>query len=85
MAEKVRASIEDVGLSMSYPAGFVTASIGVAEYRAPSSTQGTAQGASGSDKQEEDVLVAADRALYRAKALGRNRVATADGGGDTTT
>jgi len=47
---------------MGYPPGLVTASIGVAEYS--------------SAKREEDVLVAADRALYRAKAGGRNRVAT---------
>ena len=48
-----------------YPAGVVTASIGVAEYR--------------SETKDEDVLVAADRALYRAKAAGRNRVGVATG------
>ena len=47
---------------MGYPRGFVTASIGIAQYS--------------NDHKEEDVLVAADRALYRAKAAGRNRVAT---------
>jgi len=62
VAEKVRAAVEEVGMGMGYPAGFVTASIGVAEYRP--------------ENKEEDVLVAADRALYKAKALGRNRVAT---------
>jgi diguanylate cyclase (GGDEF)-like protein len=64
VGEKVRAAVEDVGKGMGYPAGFVTASIGVAEYR--------------HDKKDEDVLVAADRALYRAKAAGRNQVATGD-------
>jgi len=47
---------------MGYPTGLVTASIGVAEY-SPA-------------KKEEDVLVAADRALYRAKGAGRNQIAT---------
>ena len=65
VAEKVRAAVEEAGVGMGYPAGLVTASIGVAEYR--------------QEKKDEDVLVAADRALYRAKAAGRNRVAT---GGD---
>lgn len=64
VAEKVRVAVEEVGAGMGYPAGLVTASIGVAEYRA--------------DKKDEDVLVAADRALYRAKAAGRNQVATGD-------
>ena len=64
VAEKVRASIEESGVSMGYPAGLVTASIGVAEYR--------------SDTKDEDVMVAADRALYRAKAAGRNQVATSE-------
>ena len=50
---------------MGYPDGFVTASIGVAEYRP--------------EKKDEDVLVAADRALYRAKAAGRNQVGVATG------
>src|SRR5437667_263879 len=65
VGEKVRAAVEGAGVGMGYPAGLVTASIGVAEYR--------------QEKKDEDVLVAADRALYRAKAAGRNRVAT---GGD---
>jgi diguanylate cyclase (GGDEF)-like protein len=69
VAEKVRAAVEEVGLGMSYPAGMVTASIGVAEYRP--------------DNKDEDVLVAADRALYRAKAAGRNRVATGSEGEGT--
>ena len=62
VAEKMRATVEEVGAGMGYPAGFVTASIGVAHYSA--------------ERKDEDVLVAADRALYRAKAAGRNRVAT---------
>src|SRR5207249_11938122 len=62
VAEKVRAAVEEAGVGMGYPAGFVTASIGIAQYS--------------NDHKEEDVLVAADRALYRAKAAGRNRVAT---------
>jgi diguanylate cyclase (GGDEF)-like protein len=64
VAEKVRAAVQEVGKGMGYPDGVVTASIGVAEYRP--------------DRKDEDVLVAADRALYRAKAGGRNRVATGE-------
>src|SRR5256885_897012 len=64
VAEKMRAAVEEAGVGMGYPAGVVTASIGVAEY--------------GPDKKDEDVLVAADRALYRAKAAGRNQVATSE-------
>ena len=68
VAEKIRVAVEDVGKGLGYPDGMVTASIGVTEYRP------------GAQNKDEDVLVAADRALYRAKAGGRNRVAT--GGGD---
>lgn len=64
VAEKVRAAVQEAGVGMGYPEGLVTASIGIAEYRG------------GREKKDEDVLVAADRALYRAKAAGRNRVAT---------
>jgi diguanylate cyclase (GGDEF)-like protein len=62
VAEAIRAGIEGVGRRLGYPAGLVTASIGIAEFdpRQPS---------------EADVLVAADRALYRAKAAGRNALA----------
>jgi len=70
VAEKIRAAVVEVGKGMGYPDGMVTASIGVAEYRP------------GAHNKDEDVLVAADRALYRAKAGGRNRVATGGGGGD---
>src|SRR5207244_4664391 len=51
------------GRGGGYPAGLVTVSIGVAEF------------APGRGPAVEDVLVAADRALYRAKAAGRNQVA----------
>ena len=61
VGEKVRSAVQETGKQMGYPEGLVTASIGVAEYRP--------------DKKDEDVLVAADRALYRAKAAGRNQVA----------
>ena len=62
VAEAIRAGIEGVGRRLGYPAGLVTASIGVAEYdvRRP---------------HEGDLLVQADRALYQAKAAGRNAVA----------
>jgi len=66
VAEKVRASVEAMGRRQGYPDGLVTVSIGVAEFvpeRGP---------------ETEDVLVAADRALYRAKAAGRNQVATGE-------
>jgi diguanylate cyclase (GGDEF)-like protein len=62
VAEKARARVEALGRRLGYPAELVTASIGVAGY------EPSASGAA-------DVLVAADRALYRAKAAGRNRVA----------
>jgi len=63
VAEKVRSGVEGMGRRVGYPAGLVTVSIGVAEF------------APGRDPAAEDVLVAADRALYRAKAAGRNQVA----------
>lgn len=64
VAEKMRVAIEEIGKRLGYPEALLTVSIGVAEYRP--------------DKEEEDVLVAADRALYRAKAGGRNRVSTGE-------
>jgi PleD family two-component response regulator len=54
-------AVLELGQGMGYPTGLVSASIGVAEYSP--------------EKKDEDVLVAADRALYRAKATGRNRIA----------
>jgi diguanylate cyclase (GGDEF)-like protein len=61
VAEAIRTGIEGVGRRMGYPGGLVTVSIGLADF------------ASGAP--EGDLLVAADRALYRAKAAGRNAVA----------
>jgi len=62
VAEALRAGIEGVGRRLGYPPGLVTVSIGLAEFdpREPS---------------DGDLLVSADRALYRAKAAGRNAVA----------
>jgi diguanylate cyclase (GGDEF)-like protein len=68
VAEKVRASVESMGRRVGYPEGLVTASIGVAAFMP------------GRGSASEDVLVAADRALYRAKAAGRNQIATGEQG-----
>ncbi len=65
VAEKVRARVEAMGRRLNYPDGLVTASVGVAAFDP-------------AVPEQEDVLVVADRALYRAKAGGRNRVATGD-------
>lgn len=62
VAEALRAGIEGVGLRLGYPPALVTVSIGLAEFDPGSPSEG-------------DLLVAADRALYRAKAAGRNAVA----------
>ena len=61
VAEAIRERIEGIGSRMGYPPGMITVSIGLSEFdsRAP----------------EGDLLTAADRALYRAKAAGRNAVA----------
>ena len=66
VAEKVRARVEEMGRRLGYPGGLVTVSIGVAEFSPEH------------EDRQEDVLVTADRALYRAKSLGRNQVATGD-------
>ena len=61
VAEALRAGIEGVGRRLGYSLGMVTVSIGIAEY-SPGSPS------------ESDVLERADRALYAAKAAGRNMV-----------
>ena len=62
VAEALRAGIEGVGRRLGYPSGLVTVSIGLAEFNP-------------GEPPEADLLVSADRALYRAKAAGRNVVA----------
>jgi diguanylate cyclase (GGDEF)-like protein len=62
VAEALRAGIEGVGRRLGYSPGLITVSIGLAEFNP-------------AEPAEEDLLVAADRALYRAKAAGRNAVA----------
>jgi diguanylate cyclase (GGDEF)-like protein len=61
VAEALRAGIEGIGRRLGYPAGLITVSIGLSEFD--------------SRQPEGDLLIAADRALYRAKAAGRNAVA----------
>ena len=62
VAEALRAGIEGVGRRLGYPAGLITVSVGIAEFDPSRPSDG-------------DLLVSADRALYRAKAAGRNAVA----------
>jgi diguanylate cyclase (GGDEF)-like protein len=61
VAEALRAGIEGIGRRLGYPSGMITVSVGVAEFDL--------------SEPEGDLLVSADRALYRAKAAGRNAVA----------
>jgi len=61
VAEALRERIENVGRRLGYPLGSVTISVGIAEYDPGHPASG-------------DLLVNADRALYRAKASGRNTV-----------
>lgn len=61
VAEALRAGIEGVGRRLGYLRGLVTVSIGIAAY-------------SPGMPSESDVLERADRALYAAKAAGRNMV-----------
>jgi diguanylate cyclase (GGDEF)-like protein len=61
VAEALRAGVERVGQRLGYGQGAVTVSIGIAEYDPAQPPAG-------------DLLVDADRALYRAKAAGRNKV-----------
>lgn len=61
VAEAVRHGVEGVGRRLGYPEGMVTVSVGIAEYDPDRPSSG-------------DLLVNADRALYQAKASGRNTV-----------
>jgi two-component system cell cycle response regulator len=67
-AERLRAAVERLGLvhELNHPAGVVTMSLGVAAL-----TEAT------EDATPEELLRAADRALYRAKDRGRNHVVSA--------
>ena len=60
--EALRAGIEGTGRRMGYPPGLITVSVGIADFDPK-------------EPAEVDLLVSADRALYRAKAAGRNAVA----------
>lgn len=64
-AERIRQAIADLGIAHedSDTAATVTASVGVATCQVPA------------DMREEDLIAAADAALYKAKQGGRNRVA----------
>ena len=61
VAEALRSGVERVGRHLGHEPGLVTVSIGIAEYDPASPGTG-------------DLLDEADRAMYRAKAAGRNMV-----------
>ncbi|MCJ2564172.1 MAG: PKD domain-containing protein, partial [Candidatus Thermoplasmatota archaeon] len=61
IAERIRRGVEEEGLHIDKPGGALTVSIGVAEL-------------TGEIKDAEGLIKASDKALYRAKELGRNRV-----------
>lgn len=61
VAEVLREGVEAVGRRLGYGGGSVTVSIGIAEFDPGKPAAG-------------DILVNADRALYRAKSMGRNTV-----------
>lgn len=61
VAEVIRGRVESVGRALGYGDGAISSSIGVAEYDPAVGNGG-------------DVLERADKALYRAKAMGGNRI-----------
>lgn len=61
VAEALRSGVERVGQRLGHEPGFVTVSIGIAEYDP-------------AQPQDENLINAADKAMYRAKASGRNMV-----------
>jgi diguanylate cyclase (GGDEF)-like protein len=61
VAEVLRQGVEGAGRRLGYPPGAVTVSAGISEFDPAHATSG-------------DLLVSADRALYKAKAAGRNTV-----------
>jgi diguanylate cyclase (GGDEF)-like protein len=73
--ERARRAVEDLGIG-AHPEGVVTISVGVAESRTSDGAGGEPLVGDGIDASSDAWLRRADAALYRAKALGRNRVET---------
>ncbi|MFI5235970.1 MAG: diguanylate cyclase [Gemmatimonadales bacterium] len=69
VAETIRRRLEGVGPALGLPEASLTASLGVAEYDPV-------------EPPDEDLIALADRALYQAKAGGRNAVAPAEAAND---
>jgi diguanylate cyclase (GGDEF)-like protein len=69
VGEVVRESVEAVGRALGYDEGAVTVSVGAASYNPLTG-------------EPLDALDIADKALYRAKAAGGNRVVMGNGGGE---
>jgi diguanylate cyclase (GGDEF)-like protein len=70
VGEVVRESVEAVGRVLGYSEGAVTVSVGAASYNPLTG-------------EPMDALDIADKALYRAKAAGGNRLVMANGGGES--